>query len=438
MLKNPKVCLTAWYLVLIAGIGCTENESPIISDDGEDMTPTSNTAPAAFDLIEVPNDGVVFNINEVTFSWEAASDPDGDSVSYDVYIGTEPTDVSLLFGRVTSPEYEFSGRFKINKTYFWKVIAKDGKGGETESTSTFSFITRNINIPDEPISAEASFPIRFKHTTTVYDDRMWVVGGATRNGVTNSLIPYNDVWYSTDGIAWEEATENAAFSARSGHVALNYEDKLWVIGGNDGDLINDVWQSTDGWNWTQVTANADFPPMAGHKAIIFNDKMWIFYGSEVWTSTDGATWTKVNLKVPFPERTNYSVSIMDEKLWIVCGYIDVDSYKSDVWYSEDGEAWIENGREPWLSPRFDTGIVAFDDTLYIFGGRTGQFLQLSDELWTLTSRFDDIWHSNLTHNSTFGPRIWPTYTVYNDKIYMIAGAKSDFDGLGMNDVWVFD
>ncbi len=55
---------------------------------------------------------------------------------------------------------------------------------------------------------------------------MWVMGGS---GSGKNL---NDVWYSTDGINWTEATASAAWSARNDHVVLAYDDKMWVMGGS--------------------------------------------------------------------------------------------------------------------------------------------------------------------------------------------------------------
>ena len=402
-----------------------------------------NRPPGAFELIEVANNIVIFDLKNQTFTWEAAVDPDGDAVTYEVYMGTDSLVVDILVGAsYKETSFDFNGRFNFRKTYYWKVLAKDGKGGVTESTSVFTFFTRNVNIPKKPLIEQASFPKRFSHGATVHDGRLWVVGGATRNGVTNNLNPYNDVWYSNDGIAWEEATNNADFSPRSKHSVLTFDDKIWVIGGNDGQLRNDVWNSTDGWNWNKVVENAAFPPMAEHEAVVFKDKIWVFYGKEIWNSIDGFTWSQVKLTVPFTTRTNYGVSVMNEKLWIIGGYSNVDDYRDDIWYSDDGETWIAIEGIEWFTPRFDMGTVFFDDSTYIFGGRTTQFLGLSDEIWFCDNSNGFAYSGPLgafrNDDTSFAGRVWTTCTAFNNKIYMIAGTKSDFDGLGLNDVWVFD
>ena len=96
-------------------------------------------------------------------------------------------------------------------------------------------------------TASADWSARNGHTSLIYDNKMWVIGG---NDGTNR---FNDVWYSTDGINWEQATDDAAWSARQNHTSLVYDNKMWVLGGAGK---RDVWYSTDGINWEQATDDA--------------------------------------------------------------------------------------------------------------------------------------------------------------------------------------
>jgi hypothetical protein len=50
----------------------------------------------------------------------------------------------------------------------------------------------------------------------------------------------NDVWYSSDGANWIQATNSAGWSSRDGHTSVVHDNKMWVIG---GDYLNDVWYS---------------------------------------------------------------------------------------------------------------------------------------------------------------------------------------------------
>ena len=71
---------------------------------------------------------VVFG--NVILSWES-SDPDGDTVLYDLYFGTSPNP-PLVEKDLESSSYE-TVELKANTTYYWKIVAKDLFGAVSES-----------------------------------------------------------------------------------------------------------------------------------------------------------------------------------------------------------------------------------------------------------------------------------------------------------------
>ena len=74
---------------------------------------------------------------------------------------------------------------------------------------------------------------------------------------------FNDVWCSSDGVSWEQATPHAPFSPRSQPGVTVFENRLWVIGGGGPESIpfNDVWFSDDGITWTEATNMPVFLPI---------------------------------------------------------------------------------------------------------------------------------------------------------------------------------
>ena len=62
--------------------------------------------------------------------------------------------------------------------------------------------------------------------------------------------PPNPPTYAS-GSQWASATSAAAFTARLNHTSVVYDNKMWVIGGDDeseSSCLNDVWYSGDGVN----------------------------------------------------------------------------------------------------------------------------------------------------------------------------------------------
>jgi len=78
-----------------------------------------------------------------TLSW-ASSDPDGDTLTFDVYFGTS-SNPPLVKSNTTSKSY-YPGTLKSKTKYFWKIVARDSKGAET-SGPVWYFTTKSTNNP---------------------------------------------------------------------------------------------------------------------------------------------------------------------------------------------------------------------------------------------------------------------------------------------------
>jgi len=65
-----------------------------------------------------------------TLTWEA-EDEDGDALTFDVYFGTS-SNPPLVKSGINERKYTLE-TLEYGTTYYWKVVAKDGKGGTAES-----------------------------------------------------------------------------------------------------------------------------------------------------------------------------------------------------------------------------------------------------------------------------------------------------------------
>jgi hypothetical protein len=95
-------------------------------------------------------------------------------------------------------------------------------------------------------------------------------------------------------MTWTQATANAGWSARYGHTSVVFDNKMWVMGGYDGSYRNDVWYSSDGVTWIHALTNAQWSGRAIQASDVFDNKMWIIGGlttiypysyRDVWYST---------------------------------------------------------------------------------------------------------------------------------------------------------
>jgi hypothetical protein len=124
---------------------------------------------------------------------------------------------------------------------------------------------------------------------------------------------------------------------------------MWVIGGYYYTpglgyvLLNDVWWSTDGENWTQATGSAPWLPRSGHESVVFDGKMWVMDGlidifsmlsiNDVWYSTDGANWTCTDDSAEWGRRFYHSGLVYDNKILVIGGCRYYETAEDDVWSS---------------------------------------------------------------------------------------------------------
>ena len=95
------------------------------------------------------------------------------------------------------------------------------------------------------------FEGRNGQTAFVYKNRIWVVGGATlapSPTIPNYIgyTPQNDVWYTEDGANWIKQAENPNFLARFDHTSTVFNDKVFVTAGwyldeDTSTYRNDIW-----------------------------------------------------------------------------------------------------------------------------------------------------------------------------------------------------
>lgn len=234
-------------------------------------------------------------------------------------------------------------------------------------------------------------------TTVVHDDKMWFMGGWYAGRLPGASAS-NQVWYSTDGADWQCATKSAGWRPRIGAGGVVHDGKMWILGGLeryfDGDekhLLNDVWYSTNGKDWTQATAQAPWAPRAFHGALSFNGKMWVFGGgnylpkyaghNDVWSSADGVQWTQVTDHAPWPPRIWFSPVVYRNRMWLMGGWSNHPSKNwNDVWHTADGADWKELKTETIWSPRHETSAYVLADKMWLVGGNAWP---LVNDVWSI-------------------------------------------------------
>ncbi len=273
----------------------------------------------------------------------------------------------------------------------------------------------------ETIIREAPWGRRTMHGGVVFNNKMWILGGM--NCRYDVLYPFEDVWYSSDGINWTCAGI-APWGKRYNHAVVVLKDRLYVIGGQLTPEIyyNDVWSTADGFTWRQETSSG-FPlsdgsttiNLSGTAAVSYADRIWLVggqsfigvndkyfdptevkYHAEVWSSTDGVNWsneTNGGDKVSIIPRSQARLVVHNNTLWLSGGKYELikDGIDQKKTHSDNGIYYMDTSsglsKAPWVQTNypldkvFETYVQAdeikmFDDGyLYYLNGLSMEFLR---------------------------------------------------------------
>ena len=135
----------------------------------------------------------------------------------------------------------------------------------------------------------AEMPRRTHSGSYILDGKMHIVGGLDLNGV-----PLSDIWSSTDGVIWTLVSDGA-FSARMKTSVVIYDDKLWMFGGAtaDGTCTSETLVSVDGgvtWDPVEIfQALPDtFTPRCNSNVIVDGGGNILIIGGQSTEVVDGA------------------------------------------------------------------------------------------------------------------------------------------------------
>lgn len=374
--------------------------------------------PPGIPMLTFPEHNASYVDTFLRLTWEPVLDPDGDNVVYDLYLDQNAIPTTVVDTSLRDDRYRLTG-LTPETQYYWKVIARDEKGATTES-AVFTFSTKAI--VSATLIGKAPWPERSGHTALVFDNKMWIIGGNTCCGGR-----YNDVWSSSDGINWTEVTNNAPWAARTVHTSVVFDGKMWVAAGNasysQGQEFADVWYSSDGANWTLATNAPAFEPRYGHEMVAYDGKMWIFGGRDVdftfsqrqiWNSADGINWSLLTDTSYVAVSAVGEMLIHDNKMWYIGGYSD------NVYWTTDGLNWNTVTADAAFGQRIQHTCVSHDNRLWLISG--------ADNLISQTTEYPDVWYSEDgttwvlgAKDAGFVPIAQSQALSFNGKIWLLGG-----------------
>jgi len=198
---------------------------------------------------------------------------------------------------------------------------------------------------------ESSFPFGTRHhfSSMVYNGKIIVAGGYSDaanpqpEAIYSDKTSHNDVWASSDGVAWERLAEHAEWSPRFFTPMQAYNGNLYLLGGFDnidGTNLGEVWVSSDAVHWSKLDGTT-FTPRHWAGSLVVGNTLEVLGGNgwptlnDIWSFDD-------NGRLP-----NYSFTAQQ-------GFELTLGLGNDTVRSGGGAIYIYAG--------------AGDDTIYVTGG----------------------------------------------------------------------
>lgn len=343
-------------------------DNPISSDVKVGMT--INIDKYRLVITDIVGDGST--TDSITFTGTIPTDSytvDSITTITDGYVGfgnqgmiTDKEELPIRINRHTSHMYD-------EKLYIVGGVSSTGRVDKLVS----------CNLSDHSFSELADMPATIdRHASVIYNNSLYVIGGHDQTGGLDTIHRYD----ITDN-SW--STFDPLPQVRYNHTAIVHDNKLYVIGGQNVDFYNDLlcYDFVNN-NWTNLASLSI--GIAEHTATLYQDKIYVIGGN----TSDGTintvyvydisndTWEQ---KTPLPENTKYHDSCLFGDFIYVFGGSN-SSYKSTVYrYSILEDMWeIQPSLDISIS---DHTVELLDNRVYIVGGYLGT--DISDEI-----RFYDI------------------------------------------------
>jgi len=199
--------------------------------------PPANKAPTTPTLVYPTNNLLCIN-NVLDFNWNAATDPEGDAITYQVQVATDANFTQIVH---TVSETTTVRTLSLEKgiAYYWRVRATDSKNLSSSYSSTNQFYTEGNGIsnylPFSPVLVSPTLNSTETGTTTTLQ---W-----TASDVDTSDVLTYDVYFDT--VNPPVAMESSNVTTNTINVSLtastNYYWKVVVKDDKGGQTIGQIW-----------------------------------------------------------------------------------------------------------------------------------------------------------------------------------------------------
>ncbi len=201
---------------------------------GEDAL--TNKAPTAPNL-SYPTDNLICLEKQVNLRWDEASDENGDAITYNLEVATDPEFAQMVY------EYSGSGTLQTlvlenEIAYYWRVQATDGQE-VSEYSPIFRFYTEGTAVQNHlPFAPLALSP----ELGTIVDSGAVLLKWSASDPDTEDTLLY-DVYFGTSQNLTSKIEENSSNTTKTVNTisSESYYWKVVVKDNNGGESVGQIW-----------------------------------------------------------------------------------------------------------------------------------------------------------------------------------------------------
>lgn len=405
-----------------------------------------NQPPNPFSLIS-PVDFATNQPTDAQLTWQTAIDPDGDPITYDVYLGLSPNPFSIVSSSQFPTGYQ-AMNLAESTNYYWYVVAKDGKGGLTVCNFEYTFETKDqpVTIPGtgavvltggRPVTGGApNYLGTVGHQVVDYNGVLYDIGGFSIRAMGGG--EENVVFSSADGQNWDLVRGNdpedlTAFVPSEEHAVVVHNGLMYMFEGNRNTIRTSaagiVWDIVP-WEGT-VADDTHYLPRNNHQAVSFNGSLYLIGGlsggqrmTDVWRSDDnGINWNKVkdNDQSSWLGAAELRAEVHDGYIWLFAGGNGPQGSPPDLWRSTNGATWEYVTTVPFSAYRSFATVVYKNGLVAVSGDSENEIWWSQDGVsWILVE---------LTNPSSLSWRQDHFAYVFNGELYTSYGKGQSLGNL---------
>ncbi len=227
-----------YIVLLLTGLtlfSCGGGDKP-----GDVIEPDVNTAPTIPNQI-FPLNNTICTDNNVIFQWNAATDAEGNTISYIIEISENSS-----FSPITKTESSFAESKLISlekgKAYYWRIKAVDSVNEESDYSSAMQFVTEGEGVSNHvPFAPSLVSPANNSEVEGTSVTINW-----SASDVDGDALGY-DVYLDTNENPTTKVSEDQAetsYNAASLSASTTYYFKIVVKDDKGASSIGQVWSFT--------------------------------------------------------------------------------------------------------------------------------------------------------------------------------------------------